>query len=225
MKQRVSLFTCLLLAALFSFGQTRSITDFKSLSTSGSVKVELIKSSAPKIEYKMLKGKDEDLITEVKNGKLSIKIKNKWGMSNAKADVKVYYTSLNSISSSAGSTIQSFEKVNANDMSISSSSGSRISLMLNANSTAVNSSSGSSITLSGDVKGAGTFDSSSGSSINASDLSINDANVEASSGSSISLWVKNKISADASSGGNIKYKGSPATVDTDKSSGGSVSKM
>lgn len=69
MKQRVSLFTCLLLAALFSFGQTRFITDFKSLSTSGSVKVELIKSSAPKIEYKMLKGKDEDLITEVKNGK------------------------------------------------------------------------------------------------------------------------------------------------------------
>lgn len=225
MKQRVLLITCLLLIAIFSFGQTRSVTDFNSLSTAGSVKVELIKSSAPKIEYKMLKGKDEDLITEVKNGKLSIKIKNRWGMSNAKADVKVYYTSLNSIVSSAGSTIQSFEKVNSDNMSISSSSGSRISLIMNANSTAVHSSSGSSITLSGDVKGVGTFESSSGSNINAKDLATNDANAEASSGSSISLWVKNKISADASSGGNIKYKGSPTVVDTDKSSGGSVSKM
>lgn len=225
MKQRISLSICLLLLAIFSFGQTRSIADFNALTTAGSVKVELIKSTTPKIEYKMLKGKDVDLITEVKNGKLTVKIKNKWGMSSAKADVKVYYTSLNSIVSSAGSTIQSFEKINSDNMSISSSSGSRISLMLNANSTSVNSSSGSSITLSGDVKGTGTFDSSSGSSINASDLSINDANVDASSGSSISLWVKNKISADASSGGNIKYKGSPTVVDTDKSSGGSVSKM
>jgi Putative auto-transporter adhesin, head GIN domain len=225
MKQRVSLLSFLLLIAIFSYGQTRTIADFNSLSTAGSVKVELIKSSVPKIEYKMLKGKDEDLITEVKNGKLSIKIKNKWGMSNAKADVKVYYTSLNSLVSSAGSSIQSFEKINSDNMSISSSSGSRISLILNANSTAVNSSSGSSITLSGDVKGAGTFDSSSGSNINASGLSINDADVEASSGSSISLWVKNKISADASSGGNIKYKGTPTIVDTDKSSGGSISKM
>jgi Putative auto-transporter adhesin, head GIN domain len=227
MKQRILLLASFLLLAIFTFAQSRSISAFNAVSAAGGVKVELIKSTSPKIEYKILKGNESDLITEVKNGVLTIKIKNKWGWgsSGAKADVKVYYTTLNKVTSSAGSSIQSFETINADDMVVSSSSGSRISLLLNAKSTTVNSSSGSTITLSGEVSGAGKFGSSSGSNINAAALSTNDANVQASSGSSVSLWVKNKISADASSGGSIKYKGTPTVVDSDKSSGGSVSKM
>ena len=62
---------CLSISATNIFAQsTREISDFDRISVSSSVKVELIKGDSPKLEYKMLSGNEDKLITEVKNNRL-----------------------------------------------------------------------------------------------------------------------------------------------------------
>lgn len=60
-----------------AIAQTRSISDFDAIKTSGNVNVKLVKADSPSIEYKMIAGNENDLITEVKNNTLTVKIKNK----------------------------------------------------------------------------------------------------------------------------------------------------
>ena len=66
------------------------------------------------------------------------------------------------------------------------------------------------------------LDASSGSSMK---IYVNDEEVttEASSGANINVNVTGKLTAKASSGGDIDYEGSPTDINKDTSSGGSVS--
>ncbi len=67
-------------------------------------------------------------------------------------------------------------------------------------------------------------DASSGSHIHASDVKALKVKADVSSGASIHVNAEEELIAEASSGGSVKYTGSPTNVDVDKSSGGSVRK-
>ena len=67
------------------------------------------------------------------------------------------------------------------------------------------------------------LDSSSGSSIDADELTCIEAYANASSGANINVNVSDKLTASASSGGDIDFEGNPKNVNKDTSSGGSVS--
>ena len=53
--------------------QTRQIGNFTGLRVSANVSVKLVKADAPSIEYKMIKGNESSLITEVKGNNLKVK--------------------------------------------------------------------------------------------------------------------------------------------------------
>lgn len=216
-----------LFAALSIFGQTRKVNNFSTLSTSGGVKVELIKSNEEKLEFTMQKGDASDLITEVKEGTLKIKIKKHWGFGNARASIKLYYKNLNAIHASAGSSINSKETINADKLILSCSSGASIQANVMSNHADIDASSGASISIYGSVKETAKIDASSGSNIQATDLIIKSITADVSSGANITCHPIEKLNADASSGGSISYKGSPSglNVISDKSSGGSIKKI
>jgi hypothetical protein len=65
---------------------------------------------------------------------------------------------------------------------------------------------------------------SSGSRFSASGLESQNCDAQASSGSTMNVYVLKKLSADASSGGGVYYKGSPNVERMKTSSGGNVSK-
>jgi hypothetical protein len=67
-------------------------------------------------------------------------------------------------------------------------------------------------------------EASSGSSIDADQLKAQRVKADVSSGATIKCNVEEELIAEASSGGSVKYSGSPKMVDVDKSSGGSVRK-
>ena len=71
------------------------------------------------------------------------------------------------------------------------------------------------------------IDASSGASYNGVRLKAKDVDADVSSGASISVWATERIEADASSGGSIRYKGNPTeeSIDPGKWSGGSISKI
>ena len=93
--------------------------------------------------------------------------------------------------------------VNAEEVTTEASSGANINVY------------GKSTTFSGRA--------SSGSGIDADELESVDAYTKASSGANINVNVTGKLTAKASSGGDIDYEGNPTSVNKDTSSGGSVS--
>lgn len=219
-----SAFTLLMmvLVTLSIIGQSRDVDSFHGISTSGNLEVTLQKGEDRGVDIKIIKGNVEDVKTLVKDGILKIYIENKrWLGNKTKAKVNIIYTELNSIKSSASSTIMATEPLLADHLNIKSSSGSNIRLEVNTNTLGVKSSSGSSIKLKG-TSDASTLKSSSGSSINASELISKTVNADVSSGGSIKCHATQELEAEASSGGLVKYLGDPEKKDIRNSSGGKV---
>jgi hypothetical protein len=217
------LFSCsLILVVNVLVGQTINLPTFTSLSTGGNVQVTLIKSNTTKAEYTILKGSESDLLIEVVDNELKVKTKSKWNGSSTKAKVDVYYSTLSRVNCAAGSSVYSADVLNNDALSINMSSGASCNLKVENETLAVKSSSGASIELSGNTQNV-SYSASSGSSINAVMLKANLAEADVSSGANIKLYAIKKLKGDASSGGSIKYKGKPESVNLDSGrSGGSI---
>ncbi|MDF1697048.1 MAG: DUF2807 domain-containing protein [Saprospiraceae bacterium] len=205
---------------------SRDIGNFDRIAVSTSVKVELIKSNTPNLEFKMLSGNEDHLITEVKNNTLIVKIKSGMfnGNNNSKASVKVYYTSLDGIKASAGSAIRSANTITSSSMDVDVSSGAKVDLEIETGTIEVEASSGAIASIDGSAD-KGMFEVSSGANINASDMECDHVSAEASSGGQIRVHANKKLTAEASSGGMIKYKGDADYTDTDAGRSGQIKRM
>lgn len=85
-------------------------------------------------------------------------------------------------------------------------------------------SSGAKIQLSGKAEFL-NVDASSGASFKGNDFSVTNCKAEASSGAGVQVNVDKELSAEASSGGYIKYQGNGLIRDINISSGGSVKRQ
>lgn len=220
----------LLLILCFSFqiqaqDHTKNLEDFNSLSVSADIKLELILSDDNSMEIDMVHGELKNLIIEEKRDHLSIytKSKNNWGQNNTKAHIKLYYKELDDISVSAGARVFSDDVVKSTSFEANVSSGATLDLELVTGNFESNVSSGGSFKIAGTASST-EIDASSGGSFKGSDLKCSAGDLEASSGGFISIWVTERIEAQTSSGGTIKYRGNPSDkdIDKDKWSGGSV---
>ena len=108
-------------------------------------------------------------------------------------------------------------------MEVSASSAGSIEITVNARSVDASASSAGEIELQGKTKSLEIGASSAGQ-IDAYDLEAQIVSAEASSAGAVKLTVTDELKANASSGGNIRYHGSPNKSITDSSSGGSVKK-
>ena len=161
------------------------------------------------------------LITEVKNNELNIYFEKNVNQAKAR---NVYLTieNISKISASSGASVKSENTIQTKTLDLDSSSGSTMNIRVNANEITSESSSGSAITIFGKSQ-IFSANSSSGSTINAKELKTVNALTKANSGANIDVNVTGKLTANASSGGDIDYKGNPSDVDKKTSSGGSVS--
>ncbi len=221
--------TATLLIALFISvsisAQTRQIGNFTGIKVSSGVSVKLVKADSPKIEYKMIKGDESALITEIKGNNLIVKLKSKFGgWNNAQAKVIVYYTELSDISVSSGSSLKCEDPIRTQDMDIDVSSGSSADIEVIAQSIDVDASSGASLKLEGSAKKA-EYDADSGSTIRAKMMICDYVNADVSSGATITAHVNKKLNADASSGGTIRYTGDADDARIDKGWSGQISRM
>jgi Putative auto-transporter adhesin, head GIN domain len=222
MISRLFISFCMFLAVNGLVAQSKNLPSFTSLSTGGNVQVTLIKSNTTKADYTILKGSESDLLIEVVGNELKVKTKSKWNGSSTKAKVDVYYSTLSNVNCAAGSSVYSADVLNNDVMSINTSSGASCNLKVESETLDVKSSSGASIELSGNTQNV-NYSASSGSSINAAMLKANIAEADVSSGANIKLYAIKKLKGDASSGGSIKYKGKPESVNLDSGrSGGSI---
>ena len=173
--------------------------------------MNLVQSDHYKAEYVITKGYEEDLIVEVNNRTLTVKINGKsswWKNRDTKATVTVYSKEILSVDCSAGSALRSDDVWKAPDMKINVSSGASCSLGIEVGNLVAEASSGGKISLEG-KSGSSELEASSGGSISAFPLTSLSADVDVSSGGSVKLYESESLKASASSGGSIRYKGNP----------------
>ena len=177
-------------------------------------------------ENKIVVEADENLLsmikTEVRDGKLEITSTGNIGFYKSKK-VHVTYVELNNIEASSGSEIVGNSVIRSERLSLKSNSGAEIKVEVFSKELTAKASSGADIEVSGK---ASSFiaEASSGSELDAKKLLTINCTAKASSGADISVTVKERLETQVSSGGDISYYGNPVSVDSNKSSSGSVRK-
>ncbi len=178
-------------------------------------------------ENKIVVEADENLLqyieTDVEDGKLHITTSENIGHSKAKK-VYVTYKELTNVEASSGADVTVNSVIKSERLSLKSSSGADLKVEVFSKELSAKSSSGSDLKVSGKASSF-TADASSGSEIDAKELFVATCNAEASSGAEVTVNVKDNLETHVSSGGNVNYYGDPISVNSNKSSTGSVKKM
>lgn len=200
--------------------EERKLDSFNEVKVGQAINVFLHKFSEEKVVIETKNIDPGQVETNVENGRLKISLSgNRYR--NIDVRVDVYYRSLNDISASSASSITSEGVIRGNDFEINVSSAASIRVELDVNKLEIDASSSGDSKISGRVHEVG-IDASSAGVVDAYDLMAEIADVSVSSAGSVKVNVTKSLKANASSGGSIRYKGSPTRTNTNSSSGGSV---
>jgi hypothetical protein len=201
--------------------ETRTVNqDFKSIEVSYGIKVNVEQSDTKGITVEADDNLQKHIITKIENGVLIIESDKNYNSTETPV-VNVKMAVINGLSASSGSEITSSNVLTTENIDVKSSSGSQINIDVEADAISLESTSGSSIDASGKALKLETS-SSSGSEINAENLMANEVVSQTSSGSSTVVCPIVKLDAKASSGSSISYNKIPKTISKEESSGGSV---
>jgi hypothetical protein len=203
--------------------QEREVTDFTGIDASEGITVELTTGKETNVVVEADESIIDEVVTEVKANTLTIYMKGNTKIKSNIITVRVTAQSINNLDVSSGASIITQNLIEAEKLTLSSSSGAHLKVAFKAPSSSCKTSSGASAKLKG-VSKYFKGNASSGSHINAEDLKSINATVDVSSGANITINVEERLEAEASSGGSINYSGNPKNVDISKSSGGSVHK-
>lgn len=228
-------------------GEAREVADFSGIDVRTGVNVVFKQEKTKSVKVIADADKLKYIVTKVENGILNVYIDNK-GEKNLKfknLSVNISNPDLSVVKASSGGNFKAVNLVKAtdldaeatsgssingdflveNDAKVTVTSGATIKTNLKADDISFVGTSGSSATLEGNADFA-KFDVSSGASCKAEKLVTNTAEVESTSGSSLSVTTQKKLTARASSGGSIRYKGNPE-IDSkiSKISGGSLKQV
>lgn len=187
--------------------EKRAIKAFHAVETSAGIAVVLTKGSKEEIA---LTASDKEMLskvkTEVVDGVLKISREDNWKFwerfkQHWKITVYVSYIRLDGVRASSGGSITS-KSVDLSALSARVNSGGHISLAGKVNEL--------------DVEG------NSGGHFRGYDLSVTNCKADVSSGAHVQVTITKEITARASSGGQIRYKGTGLIRDINVNSGGSV---
>lgn len=201
--------------------ESRDVTeDFTAVMASEGLDVYVTQAD----DFKIRVEADENVIdligTDIKNGKLKIHaIKN---IGRATKKIYVRLPVITALEANSGADLLGDGLIEAEKIQLDANSGADIRLELVADQINADCSSGAGIRLSGQANIL-YADASSGSNIKAIEMETKVCRANASSGADINVKVLDELTADASSGADIRYSGDPQ-VETRKSASGSVHK-
>lgn len=231
----VSVFFSLLLMAQKQINdpmaQVRNVSGYHAIKVSTGIKVYLTQGSTEAVAVSATKAEYRDkIVTKVENGVLKIyydqETLNFWKNFATKGRDPVAYVSvknLDGLDVNSGASVHTEGAINGDKLSLDVSSGATFSGEVKFNSLDVDQSSGSVVKLSGtasDLK----VEGSSGSVFHGYDLAVNTCDANVSSGAGAQVTMNKEMSARASSGGSVSYKGNGVIRNVKTSSGGNVSK-
>jgi hypothetical protein len=208
--------------------EKRNVSGFKAIEVSGGIDLflsqgeEAVAVSAASTEHR------DRIKTSVENGVLKIwyewksnNIRMDWG--NRKLKAYVSAKTLEKLRASGGSDVNVDGTFKTTKMEMNISGGSDFSGKMELAELDVRASGGSDVTISGTATRL-SIDASGGSDFSGYGLTTDICNVDASGGSDVTITVNKELSAKASGGSDVHYKGSGLIRDL-KTSGSSIKKV
>jgi hypothetical protein len=194
--------------------------DFSRVEVSRGLDLYITKSKNLSLEVEADENLHELIETEVRDGVLRItSSRNIWSASAKKVHLSVDH--LNGIGINSGAEVRTRNTFVSDQLDLDISSGASAQMELAVEDLSCDISSGADANLSGDAVNF-RVSSSSGSDVRAYDLRARNCRADASSGSDLQLMATESIEAEATSGADIRYKGSPKVLSVRDNSGGSI---
>lgn len=203
--------------------ENRSTGDYDGLKATGPMDFKLVQGDEGTITIEGDANLMQYIITEVKGGKLVVKVENGVNLKPTKTIVvTVPYESINSVSLAGSGDIENSGTIKANDFDVSLAGSGDIDLKISSNTVESSIAGSGDIQLSGSTKdlttkvaGSGDFDGSDLDSTNVT------AKITGSGGANVVCNGELKVRITGS--GDVKYSGKPTNKDTKVTGSGSVS--
>ena len=219
----------------------RNLQPFKQLYVKEGIEVVLIKGTEYNAKVDVSGCNPEDVLTEVNNGRLTIRMRPNGRYRNIEVKVALTYVSLDEIDVSSAGAVKGSDRLKSEALEIEVSSAGSLELNILSNSVDLDVSSSGFVALNlevnkleveissaGKVKLTGrvrdqALDISSGAHYEGFKMISERTLVDISSGGLAQVYAKEKLDVQASSGGSVEFQGSPGSLSKRLSSGGSVS--
>jgi len=205
--------------------ESRTLAYFDQLKVYGPFRVYLEKGEKESISISRRGYREEEIITEVKNGRLKIKLKDEVKvLKDNDRSIRVFltYTELTEIEAVAGADLLSKNPIESGRLLLTVSKGAICDLELEVNKLTASITTGGIAHLEGVAKIQETT-VHTGSVLDAFYLESDDVYVKAHTGGSAEVKANKSIDAKAGTGGSITYRGRPEIRNVNSSLGGSVS--
>lgn len=207
--------------------EVRDVKGFHGIKVSTGIELVLTQGNAEAVAISAPDAEDRERIkTVVENGVLKIYYDyNFWKLLNGKITKKLKaYVSIIKVDYMAvasGARLKIDGEVNSDKLTIKANSGGMLEGKIKATSVNADQSSGAVVNLAGSAETL-DVDGSSGAVFQGYDLAVNSCNAGTSSGAVAQLNVSKEISAEASSGGHVSFRGDATIRSKRTSSGGHV---
>lgn len=199
----------------------RNTNSFTGVRVSSGIDVYLSQGNEVSVEVEADENLHEYIITEVRDGILNVRTDNVSIRDAERKRVNVTMKDITSIRTSSAGDVVGQTPVEAENLELDASSAGSISLDVRAKDIEVDISSSGDITLSGVADFLEASLSSAGD-LNAFKLKVREAKVSVSSAGDADISVSERLTARASSAGDINYTGDPKYVDAHSSSAGGI---
>jgi hypothetical protein len=198
----------------------RKADSFTGVKVSSGIDVYLKQGNEESVSVEADENLHEYILTEVRGGVLNVY--SEYNIRHAeKMRVNVVMKEINSIKTTSAGDVVGQTPINSDRLELSASSAGDIKIETHAKTVNIDISSSGDISVSGDTDFL-RADLSSAGDLNAYDLKSREADVSVSSAGDADINVSERITARASSAGDINYKGDPKYVDAHSSSAGGI---
>ena len=205
----------------------RNTKDYEDIGVSGWFDVELVDGREGELT---LTGEDnllKHIITEVKNGQLSIRVEKGYNLKPSSWKDGIHITipveSINSLALSGSGDIVGKKKLKSDDFQVAISGSGDVTLEVEVSRFSAAMSGSGDMRLSGEASDFEVSVSGSGD-IDAFELNAENVDASVSGSADINVTAHKMLKARVSGSGDIEYRGNPEKVDTKTSGSGDISK-
>ena len=190
---------------------TRSVDAFHSISIASEIDAELVLSKEESVELELQGAESGQLITEVEDGVLSIRMRT-GSYKDAILKVRINFKDIKSIEATGRASVWSYEDLYTDNLEVKLFNGGATRLTLYCDTLTVNISQGSILSLKGEGLMA-SIKVNTNATFNAYEFECQDVVVNATSTGKAKISVSNTLNAKASTGGFVGYVGNPKRVE------------
>ncbi|WP_417860840.1 head GIN domain-containing protein [Winogradskyella sediminis] len=194
--------------------------DFNEIKVSQGLDLYISQSDAVGLSVEADENLQDLIMTDVENSILRIYTTENIRRAQSKKIILSIET-ISAIKATSGSDVYSSNTISLSNLDLHATSGADITIDVITETLKCKSTSGSDIKVTGTTTNF-MAEATSGSDIDASNLKAEISNVKATSGADISVHTSKELTANATSGGDVKYSGNPKKVNKSDNSAGSV---